>query len=537
MRAVNGLLKGSSSRNLTENPGLLLTLFALLISASNFILFLPFQFSQSALMHLASVILGLLTFAIYPRIAQRPLPARLLLGVMFLAFYGLWTYQLYLSDTINLVLLSGLMMLSIWYGLQGMYQLILGVVALLAMLIALALAGRLPMSSLVAYGLLLLLANALALLSRTPAAVQTSTGARSGSGVEYLPDSVVVEPEARVEPVLNLDADIASAEIAEEQAPDWERVLRELQSELRNTADTDALLKKMLVFVSGTVDIEAAAVGMIQDRSLNRVTQYGAEEMVGSRELAWNNERIRSLIQTQQAMVNQQDFINQAGKKVKLYRIDVPVISNSKTVGIVTMLRTSVLFNKHEVALASSIVFHAMIALRQARLQDEVKRLSTSTVNKTLFTREQFIEKAKAELAGLDKPRVFSLLIIEVDNFDEVQDKQGREAASRLSKSVAGALMGVLRNDDVLGSYGKEGFIILLHEADLLEAKKLAEDMRVRVSQLKAKQGDSVRTTTISIGLTTASEKGEDMASLIRKADMGLFVAKENGRNTVKVSL
>jgi len=46
-----------------------------------------------------------------------------------------------------------------------------------------------------------------------------------------------------------------------------------------------------------------------------------------------------------------------------------------------------------------------------------------------------------------------------------------------------------------------------------------------------------VLTTTASIGLTIVSNENEDLPSLMRKADMGLFVAKENGSNTVKVSL
>jgi PleD family two-component response regulator len=46
-----------------------------------------------------------------------------------------------------------------------------------------------------------------------------------------------------------------------------------------------------------------------------------------------------------------------------------------------------------------------------------------------------------------------------------------------------------------------------------------------------------VFSSTLSIGLTSVSEQGDDMQSLVRKADMGLFVAKESGRNSVKVSL
>jgi GGDEF domain-containing protein len=51
------------------------------------------------------------------------------------------------------------------------------------------------------------------------------------------------------------------------------------------------------------------------------------------------------------------------------------------------------------------------------------------------------------------------------------------------------------------------------------------------------KYQEHVITTTVSIGLTIVSNPKDDLAALMRKADMGLFVAKENGCNSVKVSL
>lgn len=534
MSAVSRLFGVGDRRGMAGGGCLLLVILSVTIAASDFTLFLPLTLSLSALLHAAVVIMSILAMLASPRI-NKPLARKLFVFAVFALIFAAWGYLLLLNSGINLVLVSGLMLLCIWYGVQGRYQLWLGAAVALTLLVLLGVFSPLPVKALAVYLLLLLAALSVAVYSRSHGGALGLT--QRASERDYLPESVNVELEAQLEPVTDLEAEIATVKIDEPASTNWEQVLRELHGELKNTADIDALLKKMLVFISGTIEIEAAAVGMIQERTLNRITQFGPDEMVSGKTLAWNNERIRTLINTQQAMVNQQDHVSHAGQKEKLYRIDVPVISNAKTVGIVTLLRTSLLFNESEVVLASAIVFHSMIALRQARLQDEVKRLTGASANKTLFTREQFVEKAKKELEKLDKPRVFSLLILEVDNFDEVQDKYGREAAARVSKTVAGALMGQMRNDDVIGSYGKEGFILLLHETDLLQAKAVAEQMRNKVAQAKVKLSDGVIGTTVSIGLTTAGEKGEDMPSLIRKADMGLFVAKENGRNTVKVSL
>jgi len=513
----------------------LLFLLSLFIAACDFLIFLPFKLGLQQLLHVLAILLPLIFWGLLLKFHHRLLQKIIPISV-FLLLFALWSYQLYLNPPINLVFIAGLMLLLIWQGVQGRYQLWFSMLAALVMLVLLQLFAKLSVQVFIVYVLLLMAACAISWFAFShgrPSVPARQPLAKS----DYIPESVNVEHEATVQPVTDLEADIAMVHVDTESAPNWELVLRELHNELKNTADIDALFRKMLVFISGVIDIEAAAVGMIQDRSLNRITQYGPEGLVHTKVLAWNNERIKILIETQQATVNQQDHYLDNGVSTKLYRIDIPVISSNKTVGIVSLFRTSFLFDEYEVSLASSIVFHSMVALRQARLQEEIKRLSSNNTKMPLYTREQFIEKARQELTQLDKPRSFSLLIIEIDTYDEVNDKNGREAAHKLFKSVAGCIMANLRPGDVLGNYGKEGFIVLLHEADLLESKKIAELMRSKVSQLKIKIADGVLATSLSIGLTTVSEQGEDMASLIRKADMGLFVAKESGRNSVKVSL
>ena len=78
---------------------------------------------------------------------------------------------------------------------------------------------------------------------------------------------------------------------------------------------------------------------------------------------------------------------------------------------------------------------------------------------------------------------------------------------------------------------------MLLDETTLIEAKTLAENIRENIQNIKIKYQNHILATTASIGLTILSNPNDDLPSLMRKADMGLFVAIENGCNTVKVSL
>lgn len=344
--------------------------------------------------------------------------------------------------------------------------------------------------------------------------------------------------DQKIEPVL----DINTLPLNESSIThDWELILRELHGELKNTTDVDQLFKRMLVFLHGAMEFDAAAVGMLQDKSIRKIADMGDEEYVHTQSLNWTNQRIKKLFSLREPVLSKQKRLSAGASEITepMHRLDVPVLSNNKVVGLVTLFRDELIFDTHDVKLSASIVFHSMIALRQARLQDEIKRLNSDApgVKLTLYSREQFVTKVKPVFDKLSRPRECSLFIIEIDKLDSVIDAQGRDAGALLYKFISNSIMSFLREGDILGRYGNDGFVILLDETNLMHAKEVAEKIRTKVSNSKINYKDSVLNSTVSIGLTIVSDANEDLPSLMRKADMGLFVAKENGCNTVKVSL
>ena len=59
--------------------------------------------------------------------------------------------------------------------------------------------------------------------------------------------------------------------------------------------------------------------------------------------------------------------------------------------------------------------------------------------------------------------------------------------------------MSILSKEDELGRYGKEGFIVLLHNRELLEAKEIAESIREKIALVKVKSKEGVASSTVSI--------------------------------------
>ena len=300
-------------------------------------------------------------------------------------------------------------------------------------------------------------------------------------------------------------------------AHDWDLILRELHGELKNTTDVDQLFKSMLVFLHGAMEFEAAAVGMLQEKNIRKIASLGGDEYLHTKVLNWTNQRVKEIFTLREPKLSTQTHLGTDTESVAdtIHRLDVPVISNNKALGLVTLFRDEVVFDTHDVKLASSIVFHSMIALRQARLQDEVKRLSSATAETklTLYSREQFVTKVKPVFEKLSRPRECSLFIIELDNLDSVIDNQGRDAGALLFKKASKTVMSNLSESDVLGRYGNEGFIVLLDETDLMHAKEIAEKIRVKVSKLKVTYQDNILTTTVSIGLTIVSDPDEGLPS------------------------
>ncbi|MDH5472783.1 MAG: diguanylate cyclase [Gammaproteobacteria bacterium] len=511
---------------------------------SDFILFKSQPFGIKQIVYLISVFVsaGMLMAALK---IKNDIVAKFLPQIAFILIYVLMSYQFILSDIkSNYIIVLGLSLLLVWHGSQSVvsykFSLPVSIVAVISLVAISKVIYGSDVEVLIVLFMVLSMSAALGELA-TQNIIQSESAqpvSRMSLEDDTLPSDEFSEKELEEFMQPETSADYAMVDVnASDTSHDWEYVLRELYNELKSTHDVDALFKNMLLFMSGAIDFDAAVAGMIQERSMNKISVFGPDEYTHSKVLAWSSDLVGKLSRTLQAEIRQQEITNAEGEVSNIYRIDVPVLSNNKMVGIVTILRKSMCFNEYETKLASSIVFHSMIALRQARLQEEVKRQTVASANKTIYTREQFFEKAKIELEKINQPRTFSLLLIELDDLEKISDSLGMDAASKLYKTVATAMLTMLNSNDALGRYGKEGLVVMLHETDLLEAKKRAENIREKISQLKCKANEGIVTTTVSIGLASVSEQGETIESIVKKADMGLFVAKESGRNSVKVSL
>lgn len=119
----------------------------------------------------------------------------------------------------------------------------------------------------------------------------------------------------------------------------------------------------------------------------------------------------------------------------------------------------------------------------------------------------------------------FSLLMIDIDNFKMFNDSQGHLAGDKLLRDMAKLFQGSVREEDSVFRYGGEEFIVFLDFVDKEGAVIAAERIRSLVALYEP--------VTVSIGISTFPDDGQEIQELISRADSAMYKAKQTGKNKV----
>jgi diguanylate cyclase len=136
------------------------------------------------------------------------------------------------------------------------------------------------------------------------------------------------------------------------------------------------------------------------------------------------------------------------------------------------------------------------------------------------------IERSRAERHG----RPFSLVLMDIDFFKQVNDTYGHEAGDRVILETAQMLRENIRKEDLCARWGGEEFLVLLPETGLPRAVQTGERFLDEARRRVVRCDDHEIRFTMSAGVTE-SRKGLSVDDCIREADRGLYAAKEGGRD------
>ena len=127
-----------------------------------------------------------------------------------------------------------------------------------------------------------------------------------------------------------------------------------------------------------------------------------------------------------------------------------------------------------------------------------------------------------------------SVLFLDLDRFKLVNDQHGHLIGSQVLRNLSQSLMQCVRDVDTLARYGGDEFTILLVDTDHAAALSVAERIRRIVEEhvFEAGRGGSLRLT-VSLGVGTFPEHGQDRNALLDAADKAMYRSKSLGRNRV----
>jgi len=129
-----------------------------------------------------------------------------------------------------------------------------------------------------------------------------------------------------------------------------------------------------------------------------------------------------------------------------------------------------------------------------------------------------------------DGNKNFALLLIDIDNFKDINDTLGHTTGDTVLKELSYLIASMLRESDFILRYGGEEFLIIFNKAELENAYKIAE--RIRISVEKTLFTKNEMKITISGGLSTY--QGGQLLTAIDRADELLYVAKNTGKNKIE---
>lgn len=146
--------------------------------------------------------------------------------------------------------------------------------------------------------------------------------------------------------------------------------------------------------------------------------------------------------------------------------------------------------------------------------------------------RRHFLEQARIEISRAKRQGFpLSVIMLDIDFFKSVNDRFGHEAGDRVLVALAASIHGTLRGADIFARLGGEEFILMLPGQDLTDAVRMAERLRLLIAGM-AVAGCPV---TVSAGVAGLENETDEIDALLRRADRGLYLAKNQGRNRVCV--
>lgn len=171
------------------------------------------------------------------------------------------------------------------------------------------------------------------------------------------------------------------------------------------------------------------------------------------------------------------------------------------------------------------------------QIQEMNKKLTEISIKDGLtniYNRRKLDEVLKYEYnRAINDNQHFSVILLDLDRFKSVNDTYGHNVGDKVLMEIADLLKRNVRKHDTVGRWGGEEFLIICPRTNINQVLDLSEKLRKQIEEHKFPEIDS-RTSSFGVSV---HNRGDAIEDIIKRADKGLYKAKENGRNRVEVCI
>ncbi len=214
--------------------------------------------------------------------------------------------------------------------------------------------------------------------------------------------------------------------------------------------------------------------------------------------------------------------------------VSVPLKVQDEILGVFSLeSKRQNAFATEDVIVIQALANQVALALHTARTYQAAFEQAITDGLTGLKTHRYFMEAVEREwrrstLSGQE----FSNIMIDLDQFKEVNDRYGHMQGDRVLRAVANVLSDSVRQSNVVARYGGDEFAVLMPEATTAQAEAFAERMRANIESDPLLKQHGI---TASIGIATFPEHGPTKEEILRMADAGMYLAKYQNGNSVRV--
>ncbi len=208
---------------------------------------------------------------------------------------------------------------------------------------------------------------------------------------------------------------------------------------------------------------------------------------------------------------------------------------DTEELGYLVFLRCRGNFTAADAAMVGAVASDVGTGVRSVRLVSEARRLADRDPVTGLHGHRAIYQRLHAELnRHMAAERPLAVLMMDLENFKLYNDTYGHAAGDEVLKRVSGVLRRTCREQDILGRYGGDEFVVILTDMNQKAAIRCAEKIQAALAREKFRCQDSDPLPIgFSYGVAVFPDNAGDVQKLVSVADTNLFRARCQGGNCI----